>query len=731
MAKSENAPPAGGTTPPVVTQIEKSSSFQALWERALDDYNRNLPSEMQGKANLRSPDYYSLQSIDDLMAKVEEQHKVFDDETGVGPGRSNILRGSLGGLGVLIDAFGGAAGTAFPPCSQILGAASILIEAGKKVTGAFEEVSALFDRIGTYLRQLKALSQVAMEPELETCVANVLTCTLRILGLATRKAYHSDETIVEQKEGKKIRKMWKKTKQVVMSRGSQYLKQLFLGEDPDITNAVSQLHSAVEDEQSMIAILVKRDTTETRNQTTSIMKDAADIKEVTNRIKSLSQEICETEVGIQQSIAELQESVQDGVQQVGAKVEIAQVRVVTAVGRMEKKSDETTKLIAKGFEDMQDVIRRTVGQPSATTSASQGTQRSMEVLKRLRETLDPQEVANQNFFQKIKPERAQGTSDWILEESFVKKWMNGHEDPPILVVSGKAGSGKTFLAARIVEHLKDRSSTAKRDLSSSVAYFFCRKNLAKLSSVKDVLCTLAFQISELDGPYTTHLSADARIKKIKQAETVSVLWDVLFSEFFSSNTKTSSTLIVIDSIDDCRASDDFNYKFEDFLQALKDSLDDSKWKFPKLRILLVLDSGNVKQATDMLAGNVEHYAIAPDRTLDDLERFVSHKLRVDWGDCLVTDSLQRHVHYTIQKHCKGDFLRTSLILEEVTSLSREDDIWELLSRPPETVAKATSLVLRRLRRSLDKHGLEDLVVSLKSASVRASQLTYTRTSSPG
>ncbi|KAJ3964322.1 hypothetical protein EV361DRAFT_1037938 [Lentinula raphanica] len=53
--------------------------------------------------------------------------------------------------------------------------------------------------------------------------------------------------------------------------------------------------------------------------------------------------------------------------------------------------------------------------------------------------------------------RVIGTSQWILEDSAYKKWM---EKAGIWWIQGKAGSGKTFLITYIIKNLEDTTSAS-------------------------------------------------------------------------------------------------------------------------------------------------------------------------------------------------------------------------------------------------------------------------------
>jgi hypothetical protein len=66
-------------------------------------------------------------------------------------------------------------------------------------------------------------------------------------------------------------------------------------------------------------------------------------------------------------------------------------------------------------------------------------------------------------------------------------------------------------------------------------------------------------------------------------------------------------------------------------------------------------------------------------------------------------------------NCNSNFLKASLLVNEVTSFTREDVIWDNLSNLPSlanTVQSAMLLVIKRLVNQLDSYDREDFHVSI-------------------
>jgi hypothetical protein len=543
--------------------------------------------------------------------------------------------------------------------------------------------------------------------------------------------------------------MWAKTKRVAGSRGSQFTKQLFLGGDPDIEAVCSQLEQAVKAEKSLLAALVKTDTTVTRDNTTILKSNTTEIiahnLAIEAQINDLGNEIRETTVGLEFDIAQLEKSVHAMEGRISGKVasmmakaeEKAIERQVVADGKADKrqavadeKADKRHAVAEEKADDravivitaIKDEFNKKFGdhvyQNQANIPQDRATAKNKELSDKLKAVLKPETSAVNALQDKFLIERTPDTCKWLLSEDAFKSWLERSTKHPVLLISGKSGSGKTFLSSLVIEQLQKRIKSQGAS-QNSVAYFFCRKNTEKLSSVHTMLRTLASQISETDTHYSKIIGAKARLDAINAAKDASQLMRELFLDYFKTYSDHSAYLI-IDGIDECV---DEHGVSEDFAKILQVCLSEGRWILPNLQLLLSMSSpektagdiivyGTVAPLADTLGESASTLLVDEDRVANDLDLFVQDKLDKDWKDCIITDELRLQVRLTIKNHCRGDFRRASLILDEVTSLSREDDVWARLSRPPKDLNAATSLIVRKIRRGLDAHGLEDLIVSL-------------------
>lgn len=200
-----------------------------------------------------------------------------------------------------------------------------------------------------------------------------------------------------------------------------------------------------------------------------------------------------------------------------------------------------------------------------------------------------------------------------------------------------------------------------------------------------------------------------RMPEQKDVEKISVMWKTLFVEYYR-NSPGSSAFFVIDALDECpepgarallaalREEDRFESRSRTGFQVLV---------VMKPDMADILDWGGTKDAgsSSLLVQTDAR------KNLEDLESFVHHRLKIDWAARLVSPTLFNDSKSQIVHHSEGSFLKASLMIDEITSLSRESAIRKKLQALPSTLEEATMLVISRLERQFDEDEINDLHVS--------------------
>lgn len=624
--------------------------------------------------DLADPKWLRINDFNGLVSVLDHQHGNFTTEVSRGSKFTGALQGFCNGLEAVIGLFGGAASAAFPPCSQVLGAVSVLIGAGKRVTGAFDAVDGLFQRIGEFVQRLQPITAHQVDPALERIVVGLMVSLLRICALASRKIYYD-----EDKEASHRSKIWQKVKRSAKSKTVEYFRQLFTGGDSEIDGVVAQLERLVDAEMRMTLALVKKDSSDILSGTEQIQAVTVDIQGLSLTIRDATYDIKRDATEIKFHVTAIEADIVDM-----KRLQEQQLVEQSAGRRKMSEIDVALKNLTGRLNPAQPV-----------NSAVMKAKKHAELLKTL---LEPP-AANKAMCQRTKLERQKlGTCNWILDEPCVKQWF-AHETS-IVAVSGKRGTGKTFLAARIIEELQTRFNSGKQDLSSSFAYFFCSKDSRDLSSIPRMLRSLAYQICECDNFYTTHIDTPARRDHISQGG-VERLWKVLFHEFFSSSNRYA--MIVVDGLNEIEEE-----PLIEFLQALKfSSASNSAWSLPSIQFIFCIESEWLARLQDTF-GDLSIIEVHRASTEIDLKGYLERRLDNEWKQHMISNELRSEVEATLLAQCQGNFLWLSSVLDGILSRNREDSIRYFISDLPKDEKTAMMLVLDRLSRRLDREELEDL-----------------------
>lgn len=143
-----------------------------------------------------------------------------------------------------------------------------------------------------------------------------------------------------------------------------------------------------------------------------------------------------------------------------------------------------------------------------------------------------------------------GTGLWIADEAMFRAWEQ--EKAPVLWIFGKPGTGKSFLATRIIDILKNKYPQHVEHASlTSVSYFYIKED-PNLQDMNQILKTIAAQIVKVETRYQKF--AARVIKDSDKIVTPSHTWENLFLNYFtedmSADTSTSLAFIVIDGLDE-------------------------------------------------------------------------------------------------------------------------------------------------------------------------------------
>lgn len=180
-------------------------------------------------------------------------------------------------------------------------------------------------------------------------------------------------------------------------------------------------------------------------------------------------------------------------------------------------------------------------------------------------------------------------------------------------------------------------------------------------------------------------------------------WEILFGKFFAGAAK--HVYLVVDGLDECNEAEAFA-----LCAAVNESFVATDRKSTVHMILLM--STRRAQLITRLFPESRVLQIRKETNTPDLSLFLEKRLQFGWQKKLVEPKLRDEAKKAVLEGCDGNFLKASLIADEIVSLSREDVVRFFLRNLPATIETAMLLVVDRLSRELERHNLEDLHVSI-------------------
>jgi len=277
----------------------------------------------------------------------------------------------------------------------------------------------------------------------------------------------------------------------------------------------------------------------------------------------------------------------------------------------------------------------------------------------------------------------------------------------MLVVTAPAGSGKTFAIARLVEELLSRYPQESKNSSRvSVAYYFCKERIQKLSSPAAMLRTVAYQIALNDAVYAKHIMDLAENDHGLRNADAATLWVLLFYQFFQKPRGTA--YVIVDAIDECDAS-----AVQSLWTAVQQyTIKPRAGEEGKLNLLFVLGSEGATTMSATLGSQITRVVLDEQKGIADLRKVVRKRANAAFANRMVPPAMMEDVQATVVRVANGNYLHASLLLDIVADMSRERSIRQFIADPPLDLNHAVDLTLKRLTKDLDPDEQQDFKVSL-------------------
>ncbi|KAF4537679.1 NACHT and TPR domain-containing protein [Lasiodiplodia theobromae] len=246
------------------------------------------------------------------------------------------------------------------------------------------------------------------------------------------------------------------------------------------------------------------------------------------------------------------------------------------------------------------------------------------------EKLKPSSTCRLKFSQEIIKSLVPRTGKWVHEKPPFQAWKTGKH--PILLISGPAGVGKTYLCGRIIKELSTTSSGNDHILVTS--YLGGQK-----LDFKEVLRTWAFDLTLKNKSYRQHVNKIIEQEDdLSKSRSIEDLWEKLFIEFLPKTTKEerrnhTHMYLVLDGLEATSAS---LKEIDTFLTLMsnlqhnprnncnhKDTPSETGFHFH------VLISARLDRIDPESYTSLNHFPVKKDDFRDDIRQYIKTKLEAN------------------------------------------------------------------------------------------------------
>ncbi|BCR91451.1 uncharacterized protein ACHE_70294S [Aspergillus chevalieri] len=241
-------------------------------------------------------------------------------------------------------------------------------------------------------------------------------------------------------------------------------------------------------------------------------------------------------------------------------------------------------------------------------------------------------------------QRQEGTGEWVLESSEFQLWLK--QTNQTLFCPGMPGAGKTIITSIVVNHLHDKF---RNEPSIGIAYLYCTFQQQQEQRPVDLLTNLLKQL--IMGQPTIPNAVKDLYDRHKPKQTCPSLSEIR-NTLHQVAAFYSRTFIVIDALDECRATHDgrdmFMQEIFNFQADIKANL------FATSRFIQEIEAKFQK---------VIRLEIRADDT--DVQRYLHAKLQNCPSLISQNDSLQEQIKNKIAKAVDGMFLLARLYVDSL------------------------------------------------------------------
>lgn len=312
-------------------------------------------------------------------------------------------------------------------------------------------------------------------------------------------------------------------------------------------------------------------------------------------------------------------------------------------------------------------------------------------------------------YQRICQKNTAGTGRWLLEHSTYKEWKKQDGRIPILAIVGPEASGKSYLAASIIGHLQREGAREVTKSRHLTAFYFLNKSKAN-AKIGVLGKSIIWQFAESDASYMQ--SAALTCEKHGRIEPKYFLTQLLLENQKEMNHIDATFYIVINKLGDSNGY--VHPGVLDFLQKID--------KKSSVRVLLTTTE---KTAEHLKHQRVLFSMISMKENKEDLQLYIN--ARMDRIDVLSERNddhvlgIRKRIQDCLQTQMNGNFYLIDNMLDEISALDLENDIYQVLESPLRTLSQHIEDDVRKLsltRTSKELSEINEIVLWITFAQER-------------
>ncbi|KAF4447823.1 hypothetical protein F53441_8689 [Fusarium austroafricanum] len=324
-------------------------------------------------------------------------------------------------------------------------------------------------------------------------------------------------------------------------------------------------------------------------------------------------------------------------------------------------------------------------------------------LTRLQAWIKPTEyVGDGSEFNKHVSSHLKGTSRWLFDSPIFKQWHGGH-DNGILWIQGVPGTGKSVLAAKLIDHLSSEQCP--------VLYFFFRHTIQSNHRPEAALRDWISQILPFSPPLQLMLknltSEAVNIDSMDNLSTAK-LWHL----FRLALRHIPKAYCIVDALDEMDHD-----AIEQFLQLL-----DQLGNIHPDRVKLVVTSRPIATIEKMVRNvRMLDIRLGKEKVNPDISKYLQYRLH---HSIMPSESHKTIISELLNK-ADGLFLYAKLAIDTISRLEvqSEEDIMQALAKMPVDLSVMYSDILREhMERTNLSEGLYILILQLVTHATRPLRL---------